>query len=81
MTTMPRVFSYNRTSKLNIPRNMRVLKLPDSPVFADYQTIGPSGRHKADINGRAAAIEGYLDAGPEPVVRWVRPPLLSDFAN
>ena len=64
------VFSYNRTAKLNLLPNMRVLKLPDLPAFADFDTIGPSGLHRADINGRGAAIECYLDAGPAPVVRW-----------
>ena len=58
------VFSFNRTVKLNVPNNMRILKLPDLPVFRDFETIGPSGAHRADINGRAAAIECYLDAGP-----------------
>jgi hypothetical protein len=49
---------------------MRVLKLPDLPRFSDFETIGTSGSHRADINGRGAAIECYLDLGTEPVVRW-----------
>ena len=64
------VSSFNRTTKLNIPPNMRVLKLPDLPQFQKFDTIGPSGHHQADINGRAAAIECYLDVGPSPLVRW-----------
>ena len=64
------VFSFNRTTKLNVPPNMRVLKLPDLPEFQAFKTIGPSGQHQADINGRGAAIECYLDVGPSPVVRW-----------
>jgi hypothetical protein len=64
------VFSFNRTTKLNIPANMGVLKLPDLPEFQAFTTIGPSGQHLADINGRGAAIECYLDVGPSPVVRW-----------
>ena len=64
------VFSFNRTVKLNVPNNIRILKLPDLPVFRDFETIGPSGAHRADINGRAAAIECYLDAGPGAAVRW-----------
>ena len=64
------VFSFNRTVKLNVPDNMRILKLPDLPVFQDFDTIGPAGTHRADINGRAAAIECYLDTGPGAVVRW-----------
>jgi hypothetical protein len=64
------VASYNRTSRLNLPPNMRVLKLPDLPDFGSYDTIGPGGEQRADINGRGAAIECYLDASPKPVVRW-----------
>ena len=64
------VFSFNRTVKLNVPDNMRILKLPDLPEFQNFNTIGPSGKQRADINGRAAAIECYLDVGPNAVVRW-----------
>ena len=64
------VFNFNRTGKLNVLENMRILKLPDLPVFRNFDTIGPSGAHRADINGRAAAIECYLDVGSRAVVRW-----------
>ena len=64
------VFSFNRTVALNVPDNMRILKLPDLPEFRDFKAIGPSGAHRADINGRAAAIECYLDFGPDAAVRW-----------
>jgi hypothetical protein len=64
------VFSYNRTSRLNLPPNMRALKLPDLPVFEDYATVGPSGPHRAYINGCGAAIECYLDTGAKAVIRW-----------
>lgn len=55
------VFNYERSRALNVPANMLILKLPDMPDFAEFDTIGPNGRHEADINGRAAAIECYLD--------------------
>lgn len=64
------VANYERSCALNVPANMLILKLPDSPDFAKFDTIGPSGRHKADINGCAAAIECYLDLGALPLVRW-----------
>jgi len=64
------VANYERSRTLNVPANMVILKLPDSPDFAEFGTIGPNGRHKADINGRAAAIECYLDLGAQPLVRW-----------
>jgi hypothetical protein len=49
---------------------MRVLKLPDLPEFSNFETEGPNGRHQADINGRGAAIECYLDFDRVPLVRW-----------
>ena len=64
------VASFNRCCKLNVPQNMRILKLPDVPEFCDFETIGPNGRHRANINGRGAAIECYLDLDGEPCVRW-----------
>jgi HEPN/Toprim N-terminal domain 1 len=64
------IANFDRSRALNVPDNMRILRLPDSPTFADFETIGPSGRHRADINGRAAAIECYLDLGRQPLVRW-----------
>ena len=43
-------------------------------AFASFKTIGPTGVEPADINGKAAAIECYLDLNrdglPEPMVRW-----------
>ncbi len=64
------VYNFNRSIKLNTPPNMKVLKLPDLDAFDAFQTIGPSGQHIADINGKAAAIECYLDVGPSAAVRW-----------
>ncbi|UVF17790.1 HEPN/Toprim-associated domain-containing protein [Microvirga terrae] len=62
--------SYVRSLKLNLPHNMRVLKLPDLQDFKRFKTIGPHGTRLANINGRAAAIECYLDLGSDPIVRW-----------
>ena len=64
------VVSFNRCCKLNVPENMRILKLPDIPEFGNFETIGPNGRHRANINCRGAAIECYLDLDDEPCVRW-----------
>lgn len=61
---------FNRTGALNLPKNMVVTKLPDLEVFRSYRTVGPTGESLADINGRAASIECYLDVGRDPVVRW-----------
>ena len=65
---------YRETSKLHLPANMRVLRLPDCELLRRFDTIGPNGDSRTDINGCAAAIECYLDLGwkqtEHPVVRW-----------
>lgn len=64
--------TYQRTTSLNLPSNMRVAILPDQDSFKTFSTTGPSGLGADDINRRAAATECYLDltkAGlPDPVV-------------
>jgi hypothetical protein len=53
---------FSETSRVrDLPPNLRVLKLPDMQEFESFPTIGPNGSFKANINGRAAAIECYLD--------------------
>lgn len=59
-----------RCSHLSVLPNMRIVKLPDMPGFRGFPTVGPQGEHSADINGRAAAIECYLDIGSNARVRW-----------
>ena len=46
------------------------MKLPDLEAFRQFKTEGPNGTALADINGRAAAIECYLDLDASPSVRW-----------
>jgi len=65
------VFNHGRSSELMLPDNVVVMKLPNCLSLTDIETVGPSGRHRTDINGRAAAIECYLDLGSNPVVRWI----------
>jgi hypothetical protein len=64
------VVSFNRCRELNVPNNMRIVKLPDVREFCDFQTVGPNGQHIGDINGQGAAIECYLDLVGDPCVRW-----------
>ena len=64
------VDTYNRCQALNMPENMRALKLPELDAFKSFPTIGPSGPHNADINGQAVAIECYLNLDTEACVRW-----------
>jgi hypothetical protein len=59
-----------RTSQLNLPDNMRTVKLPDLECFDRFPTIGPNGKHYSNINGQAAAIECYLDLPDDACVRW-----------
>jgi hypothetical protein len=63
-------FGFNRCNELNVPANMRILKLPNLDAFSAFKTVGPSGEVIANINGKAAAIECYLDLGSDPQVRW-----------
>lgn len=67
--------AFINTEKLNLPNNMRVAMLPDLDEFKLFRTIGPNGEEKMDINGKAAAIECYLDLArnglpDEPIIRW-----------
>ena len=65
---------FEQTRALKLPTNMHVMSLPDFPALTVFPTIWPDGLREADINGRAAAIECYLDLsnGPQTPaqVRW-----------
>ena len=42
-------------------------------MFNKFDTIGPAGKKKANINGKAVAIECFLDfssVNTDPIVRW-----------
>jgi hypothetical protein len=54
-------YAYKQLQSLNMPPNMRTMMLPSLEEFAAFNTRGPEGESIADINGRAAAIECYLD--------------------
>ncbi len=53
--------AYLKLKKLALPINMRAMTLPDLEEFREFTTMGPEGINISDINGRAAAIECYLD--------------------
>ncbi len=55
------VDAFNRLCKLSLPENMRAMVLPDLEDFRQFRARGPDGVSIYDINGRAAAIECYLD--------------------
>lgn len=68
------VSKYEATKKLALPPNMVVAKLPDLRALKKFDTIGPHGSRKVNINGSAASIECYLDlnykATKPALVRW-----------
>ncbi len=62
------------SKNLKMPKNMRVMSLPSMKEFSRFATLGPNGERKENINGRAVAIECFLDLHhggmEEPKVRW-----------
>lgn len=66
--------AYKGIAALPLPANMRVVALPRLPEFANFRTMGPAGEGIEDVNGRAVAIECFLDLrfGPKesPAIRW-----------
>ncbi|MEP2725491.1 HEPN/Toprim-associated domain-containing protein [Roseibium sp.] len=55
------VDAYRKLAALTLPKNMRSMLLPNHETFTSFPARGPEGVSLADINGRAAAIECYLD--------------------
>ncbi len=57
-----------------MPGNMRTMIFPDAEAFQQFPARGPEGVNLCDINGRAAAIECYLDLNllgrPRAQVIW-----------
>lgn len=68
------VDAFYKIEKLKLSSNMQAMLLPDLEEFRAFATRGPEGISVSDINGRAAAIECYLDLRldqyPAPQVTW-----------
>lgn len=68
------VEAFESLQRFNFPANMRAMVLPDLEELRSFPARGPSGVENVDINGRAAAIECYLDLRledrPPPKVIW-----------
>lgn len=65
------VDKFNKTKRLNMPNHMKIMKLPDLDEFCNFLTIGPTGEITEDINGKAVAIECFLDmSNSQPKIRW-----------
>jgi HEPN/Toprim N-terminal domain 1 len=64
----------SRIVELDLPPLMRIAVLPDLEECRTVKTLGPTGEHSENINGRALSIEWFLntsiDGHPEPTVRW-----------
>ena len=59
------VSAHRQINELALPTNMRAATLPELERFRNFRSRGPGGTGTADINGRAAAIECYLDLTAE----------------
>ncbi|MBE0378324.1 HEPN/Toprim-associated domain-containing protein [Pseudoalteromonas prydzensis] len=68
------VEKYHKAAEAKAPSNLKVMKLPDLEECSYFITEGPTGRHYADVNGKAVAIECFLDLNykerGEPAIRW-----------
>lgn len=65
---------YEKAKAIDAPDNLRVAKLPDLEEFSSFLTVGPNGEQKANVNGKAVAIECFLDLSYKsrntPIIRW-----------
>ncbi|MBH2811969.1 hypothetical protein I5L21_15415 [Serratia liquefaciens] len=68
------VDAFKKIEKMNTPKNMKYLLLPDLCNFQFFPTEGPNGNHLMNINKQAVAIECFLDLdyknNKPPFVRW-----------
>lgn len=67
------VEKYKQAALLKKPSSLLITKLPDHPDFSSMQTVGPQGNTIEDINGKAVAIECFLDFNSipfSPCIRW-----------
>lgn len=67
------VSTYYELKNLTIPDNLRILTLPNHKSFENIKCYGPQGISFENVNGKAVAIEAFLDFNSvkEDVhVRW-----------
>lgn len=55
------VDAHGKLQRLLMPPNLRSMLLPSLDEFRNFPALGPEGLNTCDINGRAVAIECYLD--------------------
>ena len=64
---------FKQSCKLNKPESFLILTLPNHTAFESFDTVGPHGVEKENINGRAVAIECFLDfksVNRQPLIQW-----------
>lgn len=67
------VEKYTQILSLRLPKNLLVIKLPNYSDFDCFDTEGPQGNSKEDINGKAVSIECFLDftcVQYNDIIRW-----------
>lgn len=64
---------YNDIKEINLPKNLKVIKLPNYVDFDNFKCKGPQGDSLENINGKAVSIECFLDHNlidEDIYVRW-----------
>lgn len=64
---------YNDIKEINLPKNLKVIKLPNHMDFDNFKCKGPQGDSLENINGKAVSIECFLDHNlidEDIYVRW-----------
>ena len=64
---------YNDIKEINLPKNLKVIKLPNHVDFDNFKCNGPQGDSLENINGKAVSIECFLDHNlidEDIYVRW-----------
>lgn len=63
--------------RASIPKNIKIVQLPNIALLDNYPTVGPSGEVSMNVNGMAGSIEPYLgedvlkdDNGQFYCVQW-----------
>ena len=65
------VEKYKLAQKLKKPKNLHVCILPNCDEFENFDTVGPEGNNKSNINGKAVSVECFLDfKDTSPYIRW-----------
>jgi hypothetical protein len=70
-------YNFDRLNGVVHPPNMQKILLPDMAEFKNFKTTGATGDAVEDVNGRAVAIEMFLDhryiITQAPVIQWSGP--------